>query len=204
MIKDQGQASTDDINPGTEFMISDTEVAAFIEDNAAEQVTNINATTRQAIHDYLVEANRENLTVQEIARGLDELFVFGQSRSLRIARTETVRSYNAATDFSFKQNDELVEGKEWLTAGDEKVRDSHAALDGVVVALGDQFDNGCEYPGDPAGAPEETINCRCTIAAKTADGKRVRLRGDLESLLAPTTYRNGTAPRVTFAEVATR
>jgi uncharacterized protein with gpF-like domain len=50
---------------------------------------------------------------------------------------------------------------EWLTARDDRVRDSHQELDGEVAAVGDRFSNGLLYPLDPAGPPEEIVNCRC-------------------------------------------
>lgn len=53
----------------------------------------------------------------------------------------------------------------WRTARDKRVRDSHAAMEGEEVAMGDFFitgnGNSLEYPGDPNGPPSETINCRC-------------------------------------------
>jgi uncharacterized protein with gpF-like domain len=57
-----------------------------------------------------------------------------------------------------------VEWKEWLTAGDERVRDMHVAADGQITKLDDYFNVGGEYlmyPGDPNGSPENIINCRC-------------------------------------------
>jgi hypothetical protein len=49
----------------------------------------------------------------------------------------------------------------WNTSQDDRVRDSHAEIEGQVRALGEEFDNGLLYPGDPSGPPEEIINCRC-------------------------------------------
>lgn len=53
--------------------------------------------------------------------------------------------------------------KRWVTMADELVRDSHAALHGVVVPVDEPFDNGLMFPGDPSGPPEEVYNCRCTL-----------------------------------------
>lgn len=41
-------------------------------------------------------------------------------------------------------------------------RDSHAALNGVEVAMSDRFPNGLRFPGSP-GPPEETVNCECSV-----------------------------------------
>ena len=53
--------------------------------------------------------------------------------------------------------------KIWRTAGDNRVRDSHAAIDGEEVDINALFSNGLKRPKDPNGRPEEVYNCRCTI-----------------------------------------
>lgn len=53
--------------------------------------------------------------------------------------------------------------KIWKTAGDNLVRDSHAAIDGEEVDINALFSNGLKRPKDPNGRPEEIYNCRCTI-----------------------------------------
>lgn len=54
-----------------------------------------------------------------------------------------------------------IKKHEWLDQQDDRVRDTHQ-LTGEIRAIGERFSNGLEYPGDEAGPPEETINCRCT------------------------------------------
>lgn len=53
--------------------------------------------------------------------------------------------------------------KTWVTEGDDKVRDSHAELDGVTIGLDELFDNGLDHPSDPDGEPEAYMNCRCWL-----------------------------------------
>jgi uncharacterized protein with gpF-like domain len=52
---------------------------------------------------------------------------------------------------------------------DDRVRDSHANLDGDVVDWDKTFDNQLSFPRDPSGEPGETINCRCYFVALPAD-----------------------------------
>ncbi|MEQ1833008.1 MAG: phage portal protein, partial [Candidatus Eisenbacteria bacterium] len=73
-----------------------------------------------------------------------------QAQALTVARTEAVSAFNFATAEAWKQSGE-VDSMEWLSARDSAVRESHAELDGKLSKLGEAFDNGCEYPGDPAG-----------------------------------------------------
>lgn len=85
-----------------------------------------------------------------------------------IARTETMRASNYGNTNLMR--DWGVASKEWLATGDNRTRETHQAAwaeysgDGAIpidqpfVVGGASLD----YPGDPAGPPEETINCRCT------------------------------------------
>lgn len=80
---------------------------------------------------------------------------------LRISRTETQRTYNESKYEVIKNS--AAEGKKWVSSGLSNMRESHALLDGEIVAYDEPFSNGLMYPGDPSGPPEEVINCACTI-----------------------------------------
>ena len=83
----------------------------------------------------------------------------------RIAETDMTRIYNTAKLDTVRVNG--VEGstfKRWITMEDDRVRDTHAYLDGMVVPYDADF---WTYDGDHARAPglfskpENVINCRC-------------------------------------------
>ena len=104
----------------------------------------------------------DRLTVTEYARILDTVFDDMKTwRAETIARTEMVGAYNGASRIAAIES-EVVTAREWLTAGDGRVRDSHVALNGArTVSMDDAYPNGLMFPGDPNGDPAESINCRC-------------------------------------------
>lgn len=83
----------------------------------------------------------------------------------RIFRTESQRLYNmasheAAVELNERSGTDLV--KVWNHSGaDATARDDHVAMDGEIAELNEPFSNGLMYPKDPAGAAEDTVNCRC-------------------------------------------
>lgn len=101
-----------------------------------------------------------------------------QLRAETIARTETMQALNAGRDNVFQNA--IARGqirqenvtKVWRSAGDARVRDTHARLNGNRVAMEAAFvtANGARlmYPMDRSqGAPaEEIIDCRCVAEYK--------------------------------------
>lgn len=116
-----------------------------------------------------------------------------KSSAVRTARTAVTGAQNAGRMDSYVAAEKMgiKVRKEWLATIDGRTRHSHAMLDGKVVDKDKKFENGCMFPGDPNGAPEETYNCRCTLIASvdgidTSNG----LRRD----------RYGILPDMTFAQ----
>ena len=102
-----------------------------------------------------------------------------KSSAIRTARTAVTGAQNAGRMDSYVAAEKMgiKVRKEWLATIDGRTRHSHAMLDGKVVDKDKKFENGCMFPGDPNGAPEETYNCRCTLIAAvdgvdTSDAKR--------------------------------
>ncbi len=91
-------------------------------------------------------------------------------RALLIARTETLFSSNEGLRELWVQAkedgnlpDDVV--REWIVTPDDRLRDDHAAMDGVRVALDEPFD----VP-DGTSEPGEAPNCRCSQGlARTKD-----------------------------------
>jgi hypothetical protein len=100
-----------------------------------------------------------------------------QHRAEVIARTEILRTQSLSRHEAMRQTLAQIGMKPgevwrtWNSTKDERVRDTHAAMDGQTVrGMNTRFNSpsGAKllYPGDPAAPPEETINCRCVITFK--------------------------------------
>ena len=94
-----------------------------------------------------------------------------QTRSERIARTESTGAYNAGAEDAYRHEGAGVHT--WIATADDRTRDEHLDAHGQCRPLNEPFNVGgvqLQYPGDPAGPAELIINCRCTtVAARTCD-----------------------------------
>jgi hypothetical protein len=94
-------------------------------------------------------------------------------RALNIARTETLRAVQAG---NFEAYQQAVDSgkvaaqsvrKVWNSAHDNRVRQTHRALNGESAGINESFvsPSGARlrYPLDPLAPLEETINCRCNL-----------------------------------------
>jgi len=113
------------------------------------------------------------------------------ARKNRIASQRDARTMLNAAEQGGKlaEYEELAEEgvdieKGWMATLDERTRDSHAEMDMEFVGVDDEFSNGLEYPCDPAGAPEEVYNCRCTLISKI-DGKTIAFEERRNNLERP-------------------
>lgn len=126
-----------------------------------ERIGLINSVTRKDLDKIILDGLSQGLSVQELSDQIRQYYNrMDVARSRRIARTETTGAINGGSMLYYRESG--VSKKQWVTAGDENVRASHASLNGEIVRSEQSFSNGLEFPGDD-GSPEEVINCRCTI-----------------------------------------
>ena len=138
------------------FTLIDTPAMAALEHKIIK-VVGINETVRNQLRATLLEGMGQMETVAELMARVKQVYNFAQSRSLTIARTEVGQSMGIGRDAAMEQMG--VEKIRWVTAGDEHVRPTHQALNGMVIDRGKQFPNGCRFPSDPSGPAAEIINC---------------------------------------------
>jgi HK97 family phage portal protein len=148
-----------ELNLSVSFDLLTPEVESFLQEKRFEIADLIDGPAADRLRATLEEAIKAGENMDKIADRVTEVFDVERSRARRIARTEVAESFNGGRFETMKEAG--VEKIEWLTARDNRVRDSHAEIDGQIIMLGDRFSNGLLYPLDPAGPPEEIVNCRC-------------------------------------------
>lgn len=163
MFSKVGQETLDDVANGFATKASESfhtpeEMLRQLEQRAEFFINSMLNTDYEAMSKIIVEQMEAGAGVQEIARKIRGYFDdMSVARARTIARTETGRLVSQATNEAYRQS-AVVTGKEWLTAGDSKVRDEHQINAGVIVDTGEAFPSGEHYPG------EDSINCRCALA----------------------------------------
>nr|DAJ03888.1 MAG TPA: minor capsid protein [Caudoviricetes sp.] len=141
-------------------------------------------------------------SIKHMADDLQSRIVtMNRDSAIRTARTAVTGAQNAGRMDSYFAAEKMGIKcrKEWMATLDGRTRHSHAMLDGEVVDNDKKFSNGCRFPGDPQGRPEEIYNCRCTLVSAiegidTSRGQR-RARN-------PETGQNDLIENMTYAEWA--
>jgi len=167
IVMDAGQAGLDAIGVELVFDIMDPNVIRFLERRAQRFAREVNDTTWEALKKSLSEGIEAGESIPELAdRVTVEMDGRIDSSPETIARTEVIGASNGGCLLSWEQS-EVVEGKEWLAALDERTRQSHIDAHGQSVAIDEDFkvgDGSGPAPGQ-IGLAEEDINCRCTMTA---------------------------------------
>lgn len=143
----------------------------FVTARANQLAGQVTDTTYAAIKDALAEGVNAGESIPELAGRVKDVFgTASESRALTIARTEVVSAFNGSSAaIASSYGDDVVAGQEWLATQDARTRESHSAIDGEAVRIGQRFSNGLAYPGDPSGDPAEVVNCRCTVVFLTPE-----------------------------------
>lgn len=151
---------------GMQFDVRNIYSAEWFEDYALTFANEIDTKTYADMGKLLQQAQLEGWSIEEIQNAIEDRYdIYDSWRSETIARTETMRASNAGAFGLYEAWG--ATGKEWVATLDDSARDEHKSANGNVVDIDEPFRVGGEelqFPGDPAGSPENTINCRCTVA----------------------------------------
>ena len=164
------------INAGAELgvMPSDEDLLSILAEQ--EQAVQTFASTLRGMVDLFAEdAITSGDPIEQIQ---ERLLDAGQSplnprKADMFARTATTTAVNSGFESSFREAG--LAAKSWITQRDDRVRDSHGAVDRDVVPAGEEFMVGgypARFPGDPRLPIEQRINCRCILG--WVDGGGIR------------------------------
>lgn len=167
----RAKSTARDLNKGKaafEDGIWESELARYAEQQAGEKITLVSGTLKESLvgitRKVLEEA--DGAGIEKIAR---QIFADYQGIELwqarRIAQTETMIGLADAGNIAAQTLD-IRFSKQWCTSGLGNTRDTHLAMDGVIVEDWEPFelaDCHMMYPHDSSmGAPGgEIINCAC-------------------------------------------
>ncbi len=137
----------------------DPRALRFAERHAARAVRRVSTDMRDEIVTGVQTALREGRRQEAVEAAIRDAFDGEAWRIPVISRTELNRAHNWARMAAWSKTS-VVQAKEWLTAGDERVRPSHEDIHGERVPKDVAFSIGVQAP---PGGP----NCRCTLIPVT-------------------------------------
>ena len=139
------------------FQVSEAIRKAILK-RAKQYGLGVTKTTRQRITNVLAQAIGDSEGMAQISDKIAEVYKeFPTWRADLIARTESTAANNEGFIEAYKQSD-VATHKEWINAGDDRVRDEHSnemGVGGEIVPVESPFSNGLMYPQEP--------NCRCVL-----------------------------------------
>jgi HK97 family phage portal protein len=172
LVQDVGQEALEDLGVSTSFDVNDPAVVRFLERRAQRFAKAVNDTTWDQLKDSLKEGIEAGESIAQLADRVESVMgVRIESSAETIARTEVIGASNGGMLEAWKQSD-IVEGKVWIAAIDDRTRDSHIDAHERYadnpIPLDEDFEvGGCSGPAPgQMGCPEEDINCRCTMIAQ--------------------------------------
>lgn len=150
------------------FDVRNPRMAEWLDSYTSELSGTLSGTSYANFERVLREAQENGFGVSQTSRLLrDRLPEINANRAALISRTELIRSSNHASLLQARESG-VVKSKVWVTAGDNRVRPEHRALNGTEVGIDETFPNGLQAPGEP--------RCRCTLTyALDMDALRRRI-----------------------------
>lgn len=114
-------------------------IEGFVNEASIKYATIVNQTTVDEIDSIISKGLADGMSMNEISKLIEGYFDnSAEYRARRISRTEMMRASNHGRFEANKQS--VTFGYHmWITSRDTKVRDSHTAMDGVIVKVGDSF-----------------------------------------------------------------
>lgn len=150
-------------------------------------------TEREKMAQIIADGTKAGKSVPMIRAEMEAAFdELNRVQSERITRTEVIRASNEASVDAWEQSG-VVEGKQWLTAEDDRTDESCSELNGKIISLsgtyigkGEEF-LGNTYDYEPIDEPPLHPNCRCVVlpvllSEKSVAKQKARLKKQITKL----------------------
>jgi hypothetical protein len=154
-------------------------VSRWFTNNTTDLIRGIDNYTQDGIRAVAERAIVEGWGIREFQNNLFDLYQISERRAELIGRTEIIRASNAGSLMGAQETG-IPMMKYWLATRDNRTRglnpkdvfdhysmdeDKGIPLDQAFNVSGEQL----QHPGDRAGSPGNTINCRCTLTYQVID-----------------------------------
>ncbi len=169
-----GLAAVAEVGVGV-WDLQDPAVLTWLEAHGLQAARGITETTRELLRETLIEGVAAGEGTEDLVLRIKAIYDNATTARVRnIARTEVNTASTWGTLQGYQQSG-VVEESEWLSARDERVRETHRKADGQRAPLGGNFHVGAGHGPGPGhiGLAEEDCNCRCTLIA-VLKGKSAR------------------------------
>lgn len=158
------QKTAEKINRAAKSTEQQIEAERWATANAAQQISNISATTKRAVNNAITFGLAQSMSETEIANLISvTVSTLSKSRARTIARTEVHKAANTGA-LTSALNADFPVVKTWVSVEDSRTRDCHAAANGQQVPAEETFTvcgESVMKPGE--GSPRNAINCRCAV-----------------------------------------
>jgi hypothetical protein len=158
--------AADDLGLASPVGLDSPIVRAAVVERVRRIMSSTEARARQ-VADVILDLDSTGADLDEIVTAVQGTYDQRQIWAATTAQTEATGLVNLSSLTTAQAVG--LRTKEWLSSRDEKVRHTHSGVgggDGQVAPVGLPFVIGgfpLQYPGDPLGPPQETINCRCSM-----------------------------------------
>lgn len=164
-------------------LLADTHAITYMK-SRVNTLYGVSAEMWEDIRNELVDGLQNGSSTQQVADKIKNISQLKQQEAAKIARTEmhsAVESGNHAQMLFMGFTDDEVE-KIWEYTHDNRTRPTHVAAGGQRRPLNVAFNVGGShllFPGDPGGAADEIIHCRCTVLYDFDTPPKTRCGGQL-------------------------
>jgi uncharacterized protein with gpF-like domain len=152
---------------GLDFDMRSPAAERFLRERGQRFAQQVAETTWRELKRKLTREMERGTSIENLIDIVETVPAFNPARAEMIARTEVLGAYNGGLEEGFRQSGNVV-SKVWLSALDDRTRETHLAMHDQTVPVGEDFespDGGTTKAPGQFGIAAEDINCRCSMEA---------------------------------------